>query len=77
MRWRKRQDTTSLSDDELAIFAACGENTNTEPEGETDTAEGEDEPSVPDAKETADAGPEDAAQDGGADSGSESAAGYY
>ena len=28
----------SLSDDELAIFAACGENTNTEPEGETDTA---------------------------------------
>lgn len=67
----------SLSDDELAIFAACGENTNTEPEGETDTAEGEDEPSVPDAKETADAGAEDAAQDGGVDSGSESAVGYY
>ena len=67
----------SLSDDELAIFAACGENTNTEPEGGTDTAEGMDEPSIPDAKETADAGAEDAAQDGGADSGSESAAGYY
>lgn len=67
----------SLSDDELAIFAACGKNTNTEPEGGTDTAEGMDEPSIPDAKETADAGPEDAAQDGGADSGSESAAGYY
>lgn len=67
----------SLSDDELTIFAACGENTNTEPEGETDTAEGEDEPSVPDAKETANAGAEDAAQDGGVDSGSESAAGYY
>ena len=45
-------------------------------EGGTDTAEGMDEPSIPDAKETADAGLEDAAQDGGADSGSESAAGY-
>lgn len=67
----------SLSNDELAIFAACGENINTEPEGETDTAESEDEPSISDAKEIADAGPEDAAQDGGADSGSESAAGYY
>ena len=36
-----------------------------------------DEPSISDAKEIADAGAEDAAQYGGADSGSESAAGYY